>query len=87
MAALEERAAAAGILTIMLGTDDQFGGTNLSGRDLYPDIPGAIAGISQTTAGHPYAFYARLGYVVVGLVPDANGPGLPDVLMAKRISG
>jgi len=34
--------------------------------------------------GHPYEFYEKLGYTVVGVLPDANGPGKPDIFMAKR---
>jgi predicted acetyltransferase len=34
---------------------------------------------------HPFEFYQKLAYVVVGIVPDANGPGKPDILMAKRL--
>jgi aminoglycoside 6'-N-acetyltransferase I len=30
-------------------------------------------------------FYRKLGFVIVGVVPDANGPGKPDILMAKRV--
>lgn len=85
VAALEGDAAAQGVLTLYLGTDDDFGGTNLFGRDLFPDVAGKIAGL-EPTRGHPFAFYRRLGYEVVGLVPDANGPGRPDILMAKRLS-
>ena len=35
--------------------------------------------------GHPYEFYQKLGYVIVGVIPDANGPGKPDIIMARRI--
>jgi aminoglycoside 6'-N-acetyltransferase I len=35
---------------------------------------------------HPYEFYQRLGYVIVGVIPDANGPGKPDILMAKSVA-
>jgi aminoglycoside 6'-N-acetyltransferase I len=30
-------------------------------------------------------FHQKLGYTVVGVVPDANGPGKPDISMAKRV--
>ena len=41
----------------------------------------------EATAGHPVAFYRKLGYAVVGLLPDVNGFGKPDILMAKRMAG
>jgi len=34
---------------------------------------------------HPFEFYQLLGFEIVGLVPDANGFGKPDILMAKRV--
>jgi len=85
IAALEAEAREAGARTMYLGTDDEPGWTNLSGLDLYDDIPGAIRNI-QSEGRHPFAFYQRCGYTVIGLVPDANGPGSPDILMGKRLS-
>lgn len=82
--ALEDRAAAAGVSTLYLGTDDDFGGTSLHGRDLYPDPLKPLSAI-EATGGHPFAFYRKLGFAVVGVIPDANGPGRPDILMAKRV--
>ena len=35
--------------------------------------------------GHPYAFYQKLGYTIVGVMPDANGRGKPDIYLAKRV--
>jgi aminoglycoside 6'-N-acetyltransferase I len=29
--------------------------------------------------------YQKCGFLIVGVMPDANGPGKPDILMAKRI--
>lgn len=81
---LERRVATAGALTITLGSDDEFGGTNLYGRDLYPDVLSAAQNL-QSVADHPFIFYQKLGFVVTGLVPDANGFGKPDILMCKRV--
>jgi len=85
VAALEERVRARGALTLYLGTDDDGAvpGTSVGGIALFPD-PLAHAARLEAVA-HPAAFYRRLGFVVVGLIPDANGPGKPDVLMAKRV--
>ncbi len=81
---LEAQVAARGGLTIYLGTDDEDDMTSLGGVDLYDDLWGRIARI-QNLKGHPYSFYSRLGYYIVGVVPDANGPGKPDICMAKRV--
>jgi aminoglycoside 6'-N-acetyltransferase I len=29
-------------------------------------------------------FWQRVGYTVVGVIPDAEGPGKPTILLAKR---
>ena len=84
VAALEARVRALGVLTLYLGTDDDFGGTSLYGADLFPNVAQKIATM-QPTGGHPFTFYQRLGYEVVGLLPDVNGLGRPDILMAKRL--
>lgn len=71
-------------VTVYLGTDDEDGMTSLSQVDLYSDIPGAIAGI-RNLKDHPYSFYLKNGYTITGVIPDANGPGKPDIIMAKRL--
>lgn len=81
---LETRVRDQGGITIYLGTDDEDTMTSLGNLDLYPDVPGHIKRI-QNLRGHPYGFYQRLGYVIVGVIPDANGPGKPDIIMAKRV--
>jgi aminoglycoside 6'-N-acetyltransferase I len=80
----EEQARAAGALTVMLGTDDEFRGTSLYGEDLYPDIAARISSITNVD-NHPFEFYQKCGYVIIGLVPDANGFGRPDIIMGKRV--
>jgi aminoglycoside 6'-N-acetyltransferase I len=85
--ALEERVREAGALTLYLGTDDDrpIPGTSVGGVDLFPDVLSHVEGL--TVIDHPAGFYSRMGFQVVGLIPDANGPGKPDILMAKRVSG
>lgn len=73
-----------GGLTIWLGTDDESNQTTLGGVDLYPNICEHIANI-QNLGHHPYEFYQKLGFVIVGVMPDANGWGKPDIFMAKRV--
>ena len=81
---LEAQVRARGGLTLMLGSDDEDNMTTLSGVDLYPDIWRHISQI-RNLRGHPYEFYQKLGYAIIGVVPDANGIGKPDILMAKRV--
>jgi aminoglycoside 6'-N-acetyltransferase I len=70
--------------TIYLGTDDEDGRTSLGGVDLYPD-PLAAAARIQNIGHHPFEFYRKVGFVIVGVLPDANGFGKPDIFMAKRV--
>jgi aminoglycoside 6'-N-acetyltransferase I len=73
-----------GGLTLFVGADDEAGETTLGGVDLYRDVPNAIRNV-RNLKGHPYEFYLRLGFSIVGVVPDANGPGKPDIFLAKRV--
>ncbi|UCH43426.1 MAG: GNAT family N-acetyltransferase [Dehalococcoidales bacterium] len=84
VADLEERIRERGGITIRLGTDDEDNMTSLGGVDLYRNVLEHLASI-RNIKGHPYEFYQKLGFVIVGVVPDANGPGKPDIIMAKRI--
>ena len=84
VADLEERVGERGGYTLWLGTDDETNMTTLSGVDLYPDVLEHL-GNMKNLRGHPYEFYQRLGFSIVGVMPDANGPGKPDIYMAKRL--
>lgn len=83
--ACEAEAAGRGALTLTLGTDDDSGMTSLAGVDLYADPPGRIAALRDLGRGHPFLFYRKLGFVVTGVMPDANGPGRPDIYMSKPL--
>lgn len=82
---LQEIIACRGGGTLYLGTDDVLGQTNVANRDLFPGVLAKLADI-ENTGGHPMGFYLRQGFEVVGIIPDANGLGKPDILMAKRIA-
>lgn len=82
---LEEKARTAGALTLFAGSDDDFGGTTIYDVDIFPDIPEAMRHLRASPRGHPVTFYRKLGFVVVGLIPDANGPGRHDIFVGKRL--
>ena len=82
---LEQRVGERGGMTLTLGSDDENNLTSLAGIDLYPNLLKHIAGI-QNLGRHPYSFYEKVGFQIVGVLPDANGFGKPDILMAKRVA-
>jgi aminoglycoside 6'-N-acetyltransferase I len=84
VADLEEQVRARGGFTIQLGTDDETDMTSLSGINLYPNVLEHLLNI-RNLRDHPYEFYQKCGFVIVGALPDANGPGKPDIFMAKSV--
>lgn len=82
---IEDRVRERGGVTIYLGSDDEDNMTTLSNKDLYPNVVEHILNI-EDLRGHPYRFYQKLGYAIVGVIPDANGLGKPDIIMAKRVA-
>ena len=79
----EEQVRLKGGLTITLGSDDEDDMTSLSNVDLYENLWEQIRDI-RNYKKHPYEFYQKMGYTITGVVPDANGRGKPDILMAKK---
>jgi aminoglycoside 6'-N-acetyltransferase I len=80
----EEQVRSRGALTITLGSDDEDGMTCLADVDLFENLWEKIRDI-RNLKNHPYEFYQKMGYVITGVVPDANGIGKPDILMAKKL--
>ena len=74
-----------GGLTLWAGADDEKPGgeTSFANVDLFDNLPKRICNFDPGT--HQAAFYLKLGYQVVGVIPDANGKGKPDILMAKAL--
>jgi aminoglycoside 6'-N-acetyltransferase I len=83
---IESLARREGALTLLLGTSDEMGRTTLADRDLFRDPIAALRNLRAMDA-HPLGFWLRLGYTVVGVVPDAEGPGKPTIHLAKRVGG
>jgi len=83
--ALEDEARRQGGLTIYAGADDERGDgeTSLANVDLYDDLPGKIKSFFPGT--HQSGFYIKLGYKIIGVMPDANGIGKPDIYLGKRL--
>ncbi|HGK7400531.1 TPA: aminoglycoside 6'-N-acetyltransferase AAC(6')-Iaf [Citrobacter freundii] len=83
---LETRAKGRGIIGIALGTDDEYQKTSLSMIDINErNIFDEIENIKNIN-NHPYEFYKKCGYMIVGIIPNANGKRKPDIWMWKDIS-
>ncbi len=82
--ALENKMRSQACVVLYLGTDDEFFQTSLSQEDLFADPLGAIKRI-KNLKNHPYTFYQKMGFKIVGVIPDANGLNKPDIMMAKRM--
>jgi aminoglycoside 6'-N-acetyltransferase I len=82
---LDEQVKERGGITIRIGADDEDYMTTVSGIDLYPNVLEHLAKI-KNIKGHPYEFYQKQGFTVVGVIPDADGIGKPDIIMAKRVA-
>ena len=82
---LEKAARERGGLTMHLGADDEKPGgeTSLANVDLYDDLPNYIKNFKSGT--HQAAFYMKMGYKIIGVMPDANGIGKPDIFFGKRL--
>jgi aminoglycoside 6'-N-acetyltransferase I len=82
--AIEAEARHRGVQTLYLGTDDENNLTSLGGESLFPDPLAALSTLKNLRA-HPFGFYQKLGFTVVGVLPNVNGPGKHDIFMAKPV--
>ncbi len=71
-------------LTLWVGTDDEDAQTSLAGVNLYDNLWQHLAHI-RNLKQHPYEFYLKCGFTLIGVMPDANGMGKPDIYLAKSL--
>jgi len=81
--AIEDIARTRGGLTLWCGSDDESNETTLANTNLYDNLPQHLQNFKP--GRHPAAFYQTLGFALVGVMPNANGPGKPDIFMAKSL--
>jgi aminoglycoside 6'-N-acetyltransferase I len=82
---LEKTAATNGIIGIVAGSDDETNSTSLSdktitGENIFEEIKNI-----KNYKNHPYEFYEKCGYKIIGIIPNANGPQKPDIWLWKDI--
>ena len=82
---LEQRLYETKASTLYLMTDDENNQTNLADLALYPEHLEQLKQIVNINQ-RPFEFYLKQGFCVSGVIPDANGPGKPDILMSKSIA-
>jgi len=82
---IEKVAKERGGITMWLGADDERDAdrTSFANVNLYEDLPRKIEEFNP--GRHQTAFYIKMGYTVVGVMPDANGIGKPDIFLAKKL--
>ncbi len=85
VSAVEKEIVRRGGIMVFLGSDDEFFSTSLSQSDLFQDTFEKIKQIKNLNR-HPFEFYEKVGYQIVGIIPDANGFRKPDIILAKRLA-
>jgi len=82
---LEKIAQEKGIIGIAAGSDDETDKTSLSEKEITGDnIFEEIKNI-KNYKNHPFEFYIKCGFSIVGVIPNANGPNKPDIWLWKDI--
>ena len=82
---LEKIAQGKGIIGIVAGSDDETNSTSLSekeitGENIFEEIKNI-----RNHRNHPFEFYKKCGYSIVGVIPNANGQNKPDIWLWKDI--
>lgn len=86
LAKIEQIAREKGIIGIVLGTDDEQFRTSLSQITISRENIWKAIKTIKNLSNHPYEFYEKCGYMIVGIIPDANGKNKPDIWMWKGLT-
>ena len=82
---VEKIARKKGIIGIFCGSDDETNKTSLSEKEITSkNIFEEIITI-KNYKNHPFEFYVKCGYSIIGIIPNANGLKKPDILLWKDI--
>ena len=73
------------VSTLFAWSDDETHSTSMGGVTLYPDPLTHLVSFMPTTH-HAGGFYLCNGFVLSGVIPDANGAGKPDLLFVRTLS-
>jgi aminoglycoside 6'-N-acetyltransferase I len=82
---IEKTANENGIIGLVAGSDDETNRTSLSEKEITGEnIFDEIKSIKNNKK-HPFEFYTKCGYSIIGIIPNANGQNKPDILLWKDI--
>jgi len=85
MLEIEKLAQEKNIIGILLGSGDEANKTSLSDKDIIGEnVPDEIKNI-KNYKNHPYEFYQKCGYSIVGIVPNGYGLRRTDIWLWKDI--
>ena len=84
LTSFEKRAKELGFLSVFAGSGDCDCSTSIGGIELYPFALEKLMTI-KNIKNHPFEFYLKCGFELVGVLPDAHGKGKPDIYFGKTI--
>lgn len=73
-----------GAVAVWAGTSDETHSTSFSRIDLYRNASTALENFNAPE-DHPVNFWSKVGFSLVGVMPDEEGLGKPGIHFAKRI--